>query len=421
MDRKRAALIGVIILSVLVTACHFPLDLLHNRPGTSQKTGTTPSNRKKSCELKIVISSSESSEVLKTIVPGVDMLPAAYVLSGTGPNGKSFNVTTEEMSVTVSKLAFGDWTVMADAQNSGGLVVARGSTTTTLQTGETKTLDMVVTPLDGFGSLDLTVMWNADDVENPSVDADLVLHSGTTIDLPFSVTEPGNAVYFSNTIPTGYHSLVVKLLDTGQVVMGAIEVVRIVKDQTTTGTLEFPDINAPGGIITVNITPNLQEPIPVTMSGQAASIIVGEQMTVTASVPVDVGSVVYAWYVNGDSVATGPSYPLGAGLEAGFYRLDVTAFTVDGKRAGSASHNFTVDEGAQVSLFWDPNPEPDLAGYRLHYGFSAGNYTSSIDVGNRTAYIIEHLKPDVAYYITATAYNTADMESDYSNEVTFIG
>ena len=401
------------VYTAVVTACHFPLDLLHDKPEITQSTGTSPSGKKKSCELKIVISSSENSEILKTIVPGIDMLPSAYVVTGMGPKGKSFTVTTVEPTVTVTKLAFGDWTVIVDAQNSDELVVARGSTATTLHTGETKTLDMVVRPLEGFGTFDLSLLWNSDDVETPSVEAELVLHSGTSMDLPFTITEPGKAVYFGNTIPTGYHSLVVKLLDTGQVVMGAIEVVRIVKDQTTTGTVEFLDINAPGGTISVNISPDLQEPIPTTMSGQVAGMIVGEQMTVTASVPADVGSVVYAWYVNGDSVATGPAYTLGTGLEAGFYRLDVTAFTVDGKRAGSSTHAFTVTEGVQVSLIWDPNSESDLAGYRLYYGNSTGDYVSSIDVGNQTSYTIEHLKRDVTYYIAATAYNTSDLESGW--------
>ena len=38
-----------------------------------------------------------------------------------------------------------------------------------------------------------------------------------------------------------------------------------------------------------------------------------------------------------------------------------------------------------VALQWDPNPEPDIAGYRLFYGTSSGNYAHQLDVGNMTA------------------------------------
>jgi hypothetical protein len=63
--------------------------------------------------------------------------------------------------------------------------------------------------------------------------------------------------------------------------------------------------------------------------------------------------------------------------------------------------------------------EPDLSGYKLHYGFSSGTYTSSVDVGNATSYTITGLARNTTYYIAATAYNTAGLASNYSNEVVF--
>jgi hypothetical protein len=34
----------------------------------------------------------------------------------------------------------------------------------------------------------------------------------------------------------------------------------------------------------------------------------------------------------------------------------------------------------QVTLAWDANTEPDLAGYKVHYGTASGSYTTSVDV-----------------------------------------
>ena len=69
-----------------------------------------------------------------------------------------------------------------------------------------------------------------------------------------------------------------------------------------------------------------------------------------------------------------------------------------------------------VSLEWDVNSEPDIVGYRLHYGTSSGQYTTSVDVGNLTRATIQNLADENAYFFTVTAYNMAGLESQTSNE-----
>ena len=75
------------------------------------------------------------------------------------------------------------------------------------------------------------------------------------------------------------------------------------------------------------------------------------------------------------------------------------------------------DAIAQIRLAWDPNTEPDVAGYNIYYGTSSRSYRYSIDVGNATTYTIQGLTQGVTYYIALTAYDSADNESDFSNEV----
>ncbi len=74
---------------------------------------------------------------------------------------------------------------------------------------------------------------------------------------------------------------------------------------------------------------------------------------------------------------------------------------------------------AQVTLAWDPNPESDISGYRLYYGFSSGSYLTNIWVGNVTNYTVIELTQGVTYYFAVTAVNTANLESDPSNEVSY--
>ena len=75
---------------------------------------------------------------------------------------------------------------------------------------------------------------------------------------------------------------------------------------------------------------------------------------------------------------------------------------------------------AQVTLTWDPNSEPDLAGYEIYYGTASGNYQWKINVGNVTAYTVNNLDTGRTYYFAATAYNTKGQESGYSNEVVYM-
>jgi Bacterial Ig domain len=71
-----------------------------------------------------------------------------------------------------------------------------------------------------------------------------------------------------------------------------------------------------------------------------------------------------------------------------------------------------------LTLSWDANQEPDVAGYILYYGDASGHYTNSIDVGNVTTTIASNLVDGVSYFFTVTAYNTSRLESAPSNEVT---
>ena len=85
-----------------------------------------------------------------------------------------------------------------------------------------------------------------------------------------------------------------------------------------------------------------------------------------------------------------------------------------------------VREGnaAQTTLVWNPptanedgTPLTGLAGYKIYYGTASRSYTQNIDVGNITTYTVPNLSEGVTYYFAATAYNTSQKESTYSNEI----
>jgi hypothetical protein len=72
---------------------------------------------------------------------------------------------------------------------------------------------------------------------------------------------------------------------------------------------------------------------------------------------------------------------------------------------------------ATLTLAWDRNPEPDIAGYVLYWGTQPGVYPYSWNVGNYTSQEIIGLADGTTYYFVATAYNTAGSMSTPSAEV----
>lgn len=72
---------------------------------------------------------------------------------------------------------------------------------------------------------------------------------------------------------------------------------------------------------------------------------------------------------------------------------------------------------AEVTLAWDPNPEPAVEGYRVYYGKASGLYTNVVDVGRRTDYVIPGLDAGTTYYFACTAYSASGDESNFSGEI----
>ena len=76
----------------------------------------------------------------------------------------------------------------------------------------------------------------------------------------------------------------------------------------------------------------------------------------------------------------------------------------------------SLAHAAQVTVTWEANTEPHLAGYRVYYGTASRDYDWSIDVGKATTYTVPNLANGVTYYFASKAYTTSKQESPYSAE-----
>ena len=89
------------------------------------------------------------------------------------------------------------------------------------------------------------------------------------------------------------------------------------------------------------------------------------------------------------------------------YAIDVTQF-------GTASTTLTW---IAPTMNEDGTTLTNLAGYKIYYGKSSGNYTNTIQIDNAsvTTYLVDNLSQDT-YYFAATAFNATGEESQYSGE-----
>ena len=74
---------------------------------------------------------------------------------------------------------------------------------------------------------------------------------------------------------------------------------------------------------------------------------------------------------------------------------------------------------ASITLAWNKNPEPDVVGYRVHFGPQGGTPTTTRDAGNATNLVVTGLQEGASYSFYASAYNSAGLESDLSTPVNY--
>ncbi len=281
--------------------------------------------------------------VSRTLQPALDMNPASYQIDGEGPGGATFTrIITGSATVTVDKLAFGQWTITVTAFNADDTAIGAATSTATVHSNAGTTVALTVKPYDGFGTLSLDLSWPAADIETAQVESTLLPVVGAARTLTFDLNAgAGTADFSADDVSTGYHTLTVKLLDNGALTMGAVELVRIVKGQVTSGSFAFTNVNKPGGSIDVEITPDMGNPLDVSIAGAADTKPADETLNLTASNAQGVNAT-YAWYVNGEAKGTGSSFAFDDTWDEGYYRIDVIAISADGTSAGSANVEIAV-------------------------------------------------------------------------------
>jgi hypothetical protein len=180
---------------------------------------------------------------------------------------------------------------------------------------------------------------------------------------------------------------------------------------------------ARSGDFTFTTTPIDLTPPLIDLTAPAANATVTRLVTVTANASDNVGVVRVQFKLDGvnlgleDALAPFSLQWDTTTTSSGPHTLTAVAFDAAGNQTTSAPIAVTVANNSQLTLAWDANTEPGVAGYRLYRGDSSGVYSTNIDVGNVTTVTVTTLQAGHLYFFAVTAYDQTGTESGFSNEV----
>ncbi len=199
------------------------------------------------------------------------------------------------------------------------------------------------------------------------------------------------------------------------------------------GSEPAPVISEPDPVATEPIGSGLDITPPEAVTGLITKVVSSSRIDLSWNPSTDGdGSGVAGYRVYRDGVETGTStstvYSDTGLFPATAYCYTVTSYDTEGNESTAGIQACTATSPLQthrpVTLLWDAPttneegaPLDDLAGYRLYYGTSTGNYTESFDVANVTQYTVGNLPTGLYYYFAVTAYDTQGNESAYSTEI----
>lgn len=189
----------------------------------------------------------------KTLAPTIAMEVGSYDIYGEGPdpltdNFENLGNTTG--TLTLNDLTPGTWTITVDVRNPdvggdpnrNGTIIGYGMTDppVLINPSLVTSVQIDVVPIEGTGTLDLTLNWNKFAYPNPYIEAFLTPLGSTTAEpLGFTLSPPGKpetGAYTDVNRATGYYLLTLQLrADTG-LIWGTMEAVRIINGQITSQT-----------------------------------------------------------------------------------------------------------------------------------------------------------------------------------------
>lgn len=258
----------------------------------------------------------------RTILPAIPMTCASYhIVLTMGATVKTYDAPG---NINV-ELVPGTWSIVVTGKNGDGTAIGEGTGSATVAIETPAIANVTVTPYTGSGTYAMTMKW-AEKVPAGAWSAE-----GSVGGVPSTWGAPVITGHIESvltgSVAAGYYTILGLVKDGVTIQYGFADVLRIVQGNPTTGSIDFRT----GGALQINITPDMNDPLIVTVAGFVERIPVGTNVTLTASSP---GAATFTWFYNGQLWDSDNIADYGA-ASVGFRHLACIAYSADGHRAGS--------------------------------------------------------------------------------------
>ena len=231
--------------------------------------------------------------ISRGIKPNIPLDVAEYIVRGFGPNDQEFNVNISSSKATYTKtdLIPGEWTITADAVNSGKQVIGSDTVTVTVKPGQTTEAGLTITEVVGEGTISVSLTapsagYTA--VISKVTDGSLKEHTSANM-----VVQDNGSYSASFSLMNGYYTLSFTS-DNPAVSLPAPVAFRIVRGDTL--RVSFMAESNDGGF-NVTINDNIVSTPVLTLT--ASPDTAGKRENIGMKASVDGGSYNYLWYVDG--------------------------------------------------------------------------------------------------------------------------
>ena len=204
----------------------------------------------------------------KTLTPGdaSSLQITRFRLTGNGPKNATFDITTDNTSVTINGLEVGTWNVTAKGLNASGTELVQGSTVYEL-TQNSGTAQLVLDEMVGTGTFILNIDWVNTEVPDPSLQVFLTAQGGVEGPLAAEPDYNNRTASISKSLAAGSY-IVRGVLKSGDFhVGGFVDSIRIVGGQTTQGSVSISQMQYADASGYFLLTNKAGEPVRGTMTG----------------------------------------------------------------------------------------------------------------------------------------------------------
>ncbi|WP_422481044.1 hypothetical protein [Pleomorphochaeta sp. DL1XJH-081] len=328
--RKFTMLIfGLVILATILLA------------GCEESSNTT------TLKLRFLPVEARSSSTRDPVSPdGQGLSITSYIITGRGPNDKSFTITTSSAQAEINGLVIGTWQIDVVGMNQQETILATGSASHHLTTKD-NAVEVFLDEYEGEGAVAIDFTWGDPEFTSISLDLELRPQGGEQFDVYEGKTiDTANAsARYEAVLQTGSYDLIFTLYSANIKIGGGVVALRILDGMTSSRTISIIVDKVTPEATGLQIISRVADPVVGEIQGISNEILPNEMVTARfvhsgggGSTPLCVD-----WYLDGSNIATGETAEFST--FTGPHRLDVVAQTDSLGSVGSETFPFraTVD------------------------------------------------------------------------------